>query len=362
MKEFGMSFQWPVDAEDLFGERYPQMLNTGLPAPDVDAVRASITEMWPDAPGGWVYEWSALAARYASEGSHQLAALAYGWAKFPTLANDSKRGALRSQLQQYLLAAPDFGVDFQRRILDVPYRGASTPVPVHIFAASDLPADAPVLLASGGVDSWKMDVHGILVLAATAGVRVVAFDIAGTGESVVPMTPDGGAEIVRGLIAQARTLGNGLVSHLGISMGGHYSARSGLAGEVDAAIVLGGPVEDAFARDASMAQFGMDGIVGNALGFDQRPSAEELGARIGAFSLRPLLDQDINAPMLVLNGADDVHVPQHDTVVFQGRRNTEVHLIPGTGHCATSKLPEAIGLMFSWLQRTLETIGANAIS
>jgi esterase FrsA len=49
-------------------------------------------------------------------------------------------------------------------------------------------------------------------------------------------------------------------------------------------------------------------------------------------------------------------------VVFQGRRNTEVHLIPDTGHCATSKLPEAIRLMFGWLQRTLETIGASAIS
>jgi len=358
-----MSFQWPVDAADLFDERYPQMVNTGLPAPDVDAVRAAITEMWPDGPGGWVYEWSALAARYAGEGSHQLAALAYGWAKFPTLADDSKRGALRNQLEQYLLAAPDFGVDFQRRVLNVPYRGASTPVPVHVFAAPDLPADAPVLLASGGVDSWKMDMHGMFVLAAaTTGVRVVAFDIAGTGESVVPMTADGGAEIVRGLIAEARTLGNGVVIHLGISMGGHYSARSGLAGEVDAAIVLGGPVEDAFSQDASMLQFGMDGIVGNALGFDHRPSTEQLVATIDTFSLRPLLDQDINAPMLVLNGADDVHVPQHDTLVFQGRRNTEVHLMPDTGHCATSKLPEAVGLMFSWLQGTLATVGVKASS
>jgi esterase FrsA len=358
-----MSFLWPVDAEDLFGERYPQMVNTGLPAADVDAVRASITEMWPDAPGGWVYEWSALAARYAIQGSHQQASLAYGWAKFPTLADDSKRGALRNQLEQYLLAAPDFGVDFQRRVLDVPYQGASTLVPVHVFAAPDLPADAPVLLASGGVDSWKMDMHGIFVLAAAgAGVRVMAFDIAGTGESAVPMTPDGGAEIVRGLIAEARTLGNGVVAHLGISMGGHYSARSGLAGEVDAAIVLGGPVEDAFSQDASMLQFGMDGIVGNALGFDHRPSAEELGATFGAFSLRPLLDQDTNAPMLVLNGADDIHVPQHDTLVFQGRRDTEVHLILDTGHCATSKLPEAVGLMFGWLQRTLETLRAKANS
>ncbi len=356
-----MSFQWPVNAQDLFGERYPQMVNTGLPAADVDAVRAAITEMWADEPGGWVYEWSALAARYASAGSHQLASLAYGWAKFPTLADDSKRRALQNQLEQYLLAAPDFGVDFERRVIDVPYRAASTAVPVHIFAAPDLPADASVLLASGGVDSWKMDMHTLFALAAaTAGVRVVAFDIAGTGESAVPMTPDGGAEIVRGLIAEARTMGNGIVTHLGISMGGHYSARSGLAGEVDAAIVLGGPVEDAFTTDISTARFGMDGIIGNALGFDQRPSAGELAATFGAFSLRPLLDQDSNAPMLVLNGADDVHVPQHDTLVFEGRRDTEVHLIPGTGHCATTKLPEAIGLMFNWLQRTLETLGVKA--
>jgi esterase FrsA len=66
--------------------------------------------------------------------------------------------------------------------------------------------------------------------------------------------------------------------------------------------------------------------------------------------------------MLVVNGADDVHVPQHDTVVFEGRRDTEVHLIPNTGHCATTKLPEAIGLMFSWLQRTLEARRVKANS
>ena len=86
------------------------------------------------------------------------------------------------------------------------------------------------------------------------------------------------------------------------------------------------------------------------------------GVRLATFSLRPQLDQDANAPMLVLNGADDVHVPQHDTLVFQGRRNTEVHLIPDTGHCATSKLPEAVGLMFSWLQRTLKTLDAKTNS
>ena len=355
-----MSFQWPVDSRNLFDERRPQMVNTGLPAQDVDGVRSAITEMWPDARGGWAYEWTALADRYAAQGHHQLAALAYGWAKFPVLADETKRRAMARQLEQYLLAAPDFGVDFERRVFDVPYGGASTPVPVHIFAAPGLAADAPVLLASGGVDSWKMDMHNIFVLAAlTTGVRVVAFDIAGTGESAVPMTPDGGAEIVRGLIAEARTLGSGVVGYLGISMGGYYSAQAGLGGEVDAAIVFGGPVEDAFSKDISTAQFGMDGIIGNALGFDHRPSSEELGTAFGAFSLRPLLDEDINVPMLVVNGADDVHVPQHDTLVFQGRRDTKVHLIADTGHCATTKLPEVIPLIFDWLQRELKGLAVT---
>jgi hypothetical protein len=36
--------------------------------------------------------------------------------------------------------------------------------------------------------------------------------------------------------------------------------------------------------------------------------------------------------MLVINGADDVHVVQADTLVFQGRPDTDVILVPGTGH------------------------------
>jgi esterase FrsA len=306
-----------------------------------------------------VHEWSTLARAYAQAGSHQQAALAYGWAKFPTLADEPKRVALANQLDQYQLAAPHFGVEFQREVLELPYQGATTRVPVHVFAPFDLPADAAVVIASGGVDSWKMDMHTAFVgTAARLGVRVLAFDIPGTGESVVPMTADGGAEIVRGLIAHARTLGNGVVAHFGISMGGYFSARSGLAGEVDAAVVFGGPVEAAFTGPGP-SQFGIAGIVGNALGFDQPPTSDELAAGRAGFSLRPLLDQDLNAPMLIINGADDVHVPQHDTLVFQGRRDTAVELIPDTGHCATSKLPQAMNTIASWLEPTTTTGAAR---
>ncbi|MGW7446761.1 alpha/beta hydrolase [Kitasatospora sp. NPDC054795] len=348
-----MSFTWPLDPQDLFVERYPQM-TLGLPAAEVDAVRAAVTDMWADRPGGWVYEWSALAARHAGAGRHRQAAQAYGWAKFPSLADAPKRTALARQVEQYLLASPGFPVDVERRALTVPHRGGEAAVPVHLMAAPGLPAAAPVVLASGGVDSWKTDLHGMWEqLALALPVRLLLFDLAGTGEtSHLPMTPDGGTEVIEGLIAFARTLGDGRVGHFGISMGGYYSARTGLTGAVDAAVVLGGPVEHSFDPDRGF-DFGMDGIVGNALGFDAAPDRAALGRAFGSFGLRPLLDRDDQAPMLVLNGADDVHVPQHDTLVFAGRRDTRVELIPDTGHCAISRFDEAMALIVPWLRTTL---------
>ena len=204
-------------------------------------MRAAITEMWADAPGGWVFEWSRLGARYAEEGNEALATLAYGWAKFPVLADDAKRKALQHQVEHYLLAAEDFPVDFERRFLEVPYQGSSARLPVHVLAAPGLPADAPVLIASGGVDSWKMDLHALFVaFALNTRTRVLAFDIPGTGECPIALSRDS-VELIDGLVAHARELGDGTVAHLGISMGGYFSAATGLAGTVDAAIVLGGP-------------------------------------------------------------------------------------------------------------------------
>jgi esterase FrsA len=66
-------------------------------------------------------------------------------------------------------------------------------------------------------------------------------------------------------------------------------------------------------------------------------------------SLRPLLDEHANAPMLVINGTDDVHVPQHDTLVFEHRPNTKVRLVPDTGHCAVSKLAEVLPTISAWI-------------
>src|SRR6266498_2312305 len=117
-----MGYEFAVDVRALFSERYPQWVNLGVPAADLDRVRAAVTTMWADGPGGWTYELSGLARAYAGRGEHYLASLAYGIAKFPALANEAKREALRRQVDEYCRAAPAFGVRFERRVLRLPYR------------------------------------------------------------------------------------------------------------------------------------------------------------------------------------------------------------------------------------------------
>ena len=181
------------------------------------------------------------------------------------------------------------------------------------------------------------------------GVTVLAFDQPGTGENPAPLAVEAD-EIVLGLARQLRDIGNGRVAHFGLSFGANYSAMTGLLGVVDASVVLGGPIDRAFAREAlEKLPYGMPDIVSNAMAFDRPPTMEEFVRAAAKLSRRALLERTDNAPMLVINGEDDYFVPQADTRVFDGRPKTETHLIAGAGHCARSKLPEVMALVFRWL-------------
>jgi esterase FrsA len=91
-----MPYTYPIDARALFEDRAHQFVGFGLPADDVARVRAATTDFWTNGPGGWVYQWSALAAEYTAKGAPLLAALAYGCAKFPCLADDARKTARRT--------------------------------------------------------------------------------------------------------------------------------------------------------------------------------------------------------------------------------------------------------------------------
>jgi esterase FrsA len=350
-----VSYTYPVDVADLWRERAPQFVNLGIPQPEVDRLIEVVDDMWADRPGGWCHEWSALAARHAEAGHPHLAATAYGGARFPCLADEARVIAHQRQVEQYSLAAPGFPVAFERRWATTRLHGGIVEVPVHVLSGPDATASTPVLLVSGGIDTWKMDLHPIWIsYVLGADVRVVAFDIPGTGELThVPLAP-ATTEIVDGLIAFARTLTTGKVGHLGISFGGWFSAHSGLTHAVDAAVVVGAPVSRAFSGENLRALLhGMQDIFGNAAGFTERPTVDRLGATGARFALDDLLCRGTNGPMLVINGDQDVHVPITDTQLFDGRADTDVQLIHGGSHCAINKLDELLTATTKWLTTAL---------
>ena len=99
--------------------------------------------------------------------------------------------------------------------------------------------------------------------------------------------------------------------------------------------------------------YGMHDIVGNAMHWDRAPTLDELSTGLEQLNRQDLLAQQRNSAMLVVNGADDYFIPQSDTLVFQGRPNTEVHLLEDTGHVAMSKAPEVVPKIIGWLAKQL---------
>lgn len=350
-------YTYDVDPQSMFDDRTHQFEKFGIPLNDIEKVRAAVTDMWADAPGGWPFEWSKLAQSYAVRGDHGLAAYAYGCAKFPCIADAARARAMDKQLEEYQLAAKDFPVKFERRVIELPYRGGTVELAVHLYSPDGDYAARPVLMAHGGVDTFKMDFHPFAIaFTMNAGVSTLAFDNPGTGESVVPLDAHAD-EIIRGIADFARSIGDGRVAHFGMSFAGNFSAMSGLAGLVDAAVDLGGPVVDTFSPEhVKNLPFGMRDIVGNAMHFDAPPTVDQFVDGLAQLSRKDLFARQTNAPMLVVNGADDYFVTQSDTLVFEGRPNTDVHLLPGTGHCAMSKAQEVVPLIISWLRTQFANI------
>jgi esterase FrsA len=184
-------FTFPLEPAELFEERATQMAGWGIRRSTVTVARRRIRDMWGEGEGSWVGEWGREAERAEGEGEWLQAALLWGAARFPSLATESRRSAYERQLAAYERAAPDFQLHFERLVLEVESGNGSTPVAAHVFRRRRA-ASRSLLVVSGGVDTWKVELHKLLVaLARLSGLTVAAIDMPGTGESEVPLDPDG---------------------------------------------------------------------------------------------------------------------------------------------------------------------------
>lgn len=88
-------------------------------------------------PAAASHKFSALAARYAHRDSITRQRWPRASRAFLCSPTNPSAGRWPCQVKQYAKAAPTFGVRFERRILDLPYRGTTTQIPVHLLSPTE---------------------------------------------------------------------------------------------------------------------------------------------------------------------------------------------------------------------------------
>jgi esterase FrsA len=347
-----------IAPEALFRERSRQFAAWGVPAPAVARARGEITDMWGTGPHGWVPVWARLARAAEAEGEWLRAAQLWGAARFPALATEDRQEAYERQRAAYTRATTGrrLPVRFARGTVDVPMDGGTLPLPVHLMARRRWRRPGALVL-SGGVDTWKVELHRMAVATALAtGLLVVCVDMPGTGEAPGPLAPDSD-RLLAGLVSEIRRWSPGEpVAYLGLSFGGHWAVKLARQGVVDAAVDIGGPTgagEPEETVDVLALPYGMPGILGNALGLDRMPEAAGIDDMLGAFSLRRqgLLDPaaDSGVPLLAANGAHDQFIPRGDTARLAELPGTTVWIVPGATHCAAEHIRPLLAASCAWL-------------
>ncbi len=303
-------FQFPLQPADLFAERAGQMRTWGIPARAIERVRGDVREMWLDGPGGWAYEWMREAEAAERAGRPLAAAMLYGAARFPCVSDALQGEAYARQLQLFERAARRFPCYFERRVVQVPYRGGTTPVVAHFYAAfwhgRDHWQKLPLIVLSGGTSTWKVELHRrALGLTIAGNFLVVAIDMPGTGESAVPLAGDA-EDLYLGVARDfAHDLGGERpLAAFGFGFGGLWAARLAARGLVDAAVAGGAPIGVEPAELAALP-IAEAGPLAHALGLAGLPDAADLPGLLAPFAWPGGGLADATAPLLVFDRAGD---------------------------------------------------------
>jgi len=356
---YKMPDNFDLNPLDIFNDRMGQWMASGIPTDILLKAKSNIKTMWTQGSGGWNFEFSLLAQDAEIQKQYLIASLLYGLAKYPCLVNSLSRRAYQHQLANYLQASKTFPFQFERRVALVPYRGITTPVTYHVMFASN-PKKSPVIIRSGGIDTYKMDTHASAAdLAKKLDVNVVLIDIPGTGESQVQLAPDND-EIYRGIINEIRPLGNGKVAYFAYSFGAYWAVRLAFENAIDAAIAVGAPLSDAFLRKNGsqtvlQKALGMNGVFSVAFGFDTIPDDDVLWEKLEPFSLEKLglISNIKSVPLFLVNGSDDPYIPNSDVSRFENISNIKTWLVSDSGHCASRKSKEISPVLGQWMKEIL---------
>jgi dienelactone hydrolase len=305
---------------------------------DENIIRQTLTRIVRqegDAPGGWVYEWSALGKYYENHGdtlletgarhpaldAYMTSNVYYALAWFPRINSEQEAKAYDAQLRVYQKGGKLF--DAPLEIVKAAYKDGYITTYLHKPYGVAKP---PLIVWYGGVDQYKANHWRPIQDMLAKGFAVATLDLPAFGESR-QWPPDTKADAnfaVLDAYMKREDIDTKRISFFGQSYGGAASLRAALRNDprVKAIVAM---------------------CAGLHLG-DKNSLAPE--AKPG--------DKLINGPLLVANGTRDPGSPVSDLVsTYQAAKQGDLWLLGRGEHCAVEYWPVVMPQLADWLKEKI---------
>jgi esterase FrsA len=343
--------------------------------------------------GHWVFEFEALGNAYmtkamafeeageveAARNAFLLASSYYQIGKFPYTRDgdwEYYRIAYEKSMAAYERAGRYFSAPLE--VVELPYKGGLIRGYLHLPSVTHR-APVPVLIASGGIDVFKVENYPLVKLMNTRGIAVVVLDIPGVGESnYIPADPNHNQVFSAMLthLEKDRRIDGSRAAVFATSFGGNAAAKVAFTDERFVAVVAAcAPVHEIFDQPvwatgiapAPLLRAIMDSIVpeirlnvladrfGLAVPLEESDYAE-FAERSAGFSLvnQGLIpgSEKAKVPLLVINTVDDDIAPLSDMeLLADAAEKSELMYMGEGGHCGEKGL--MISMMSPWLESYL---------
>ena len=355
-------------------DRFDGWVRAGADEEELDAAFRRVYNPVGSGPGSWVYEVSLPAAQHEArareleaagdaEGAAEewrQAAVFYYVARFPFIGNEAKAAAYRKHIECYLESVKREEPPLE--IVRIPHQGEEIIGYLRIPASESPP---PVVVVTGGVDTWKSDVEAQAKAMLAEGMAAFTFDMPGTGESAWPLSADGDAvysRVLEYLKTRPDLDGDRMAVYLQ-SFAGYYAVKLALLDpNVKAAVNIGGPIHLSFTLEhAETVHEGMVKTIAHAMGEDLDQPIAEMIEKIEPLSLERqglLRAPERQAPLLSINGDQDPLVTIDDLyIISESGIAQEEWVYAGDGHCASGNASEHVPKAAAWIKAQLSPAG-----
>ena len=287
---------------------------------------------------------AAVASDPAAANKEWLAAYGlYRMGRFPCMNSAGKQAAYRKSQECFFKAHSS---DVER------VQMGSSPGILRVPGAA---RPAPVLIAWGGIDTFKEDRHASTDPFYARGMATLTIDMPGTADAPVPgsETAERMWDPILDWIAADPRLDERRVAIWGGSTGGYWATKLAHTHRQRLAAVIsqGGPAHYAFSREwidqAESGEYPFELAATLACAFGGSTYDDWVRIAPGLSLLDPgILDQPC-APLLCINGVNDSIFPIKDYyLVLEHGSPKEARFWP-TGHMGTA--PDTVPTMLAWL-------------